>query len=218
MALSQRIQNQVGAALHAPTYHKNCIASIEGRADQPKVDGGPETQEVGFGDNAKPSTRSDLGTRTASADCLEAPTPLTRMCWESADADVLAEPLHATANHHHLDQQHQHQTPRPPTQAGTRSASVQLRTQSPRVAYRLRAASPPQASHPRRPQSACASVGTSRHTRQSVQSGYCGSPGQMMPQTARMEQEITAIARPRTASTATRWVDIEPHRPSLIVG
>lgn len=218
VALSQRMQNQVGAALHSPTCRKSCIVSAEGLADQPKVDGGPETQDDGFRDNAKASAHSDLGTRTAAADRLYAATPPTRMSWDSADSDVLAEPLHATANHRRVDHQHQHQTPRPPTQERTRSASAQPSTQSPRVAYRLRAASPPQASHPRRPHTAGASAGRSWHTRQSVQSAYCGPPGQNIPQPARMERAITAIARPQTASTATRWVDIEPHRPSFIVG
>ncbi len=234
VALTQRMKGQVGAAIHPPTSCKSDIAPFDGITDQPQpVDGEPETC------HANTSMNSDVA--KAIADHLRATTTPTKMAWGSAPGDPPVKPQQAAVDYRQLDQQlqqqhrHCYQSPRRPSRREqTRCASAQPRTLSPGVAnYGLRSASPPQASYPRRPQTARASVGRATG-RQSVRSQYSGSltgtqPRSQTVQRARARPTTAGAvrvtpatvgivrARPATASSAARWVDIEQHRPSLVV-
>lgn len=229
VALTQRMDGRVGVAVHPPASCKVDVATFDDFTNQPQPAGGdPQT------DDANISTNDDLEEAIADHICLK------NMAWTSQPGDVPTEHWLAAVDYCQLDQQlqhhrhhhrHHHQSPRrPPRQEQARSASVQPTTLSTRAAtYGLRPPSLPQTSHLRRPQTARASVGRATG-RKAVRSPP--SPSHTRQQTVQMARarpksagavRVTPVTagvvrtRPATAGSATRWIDIEQHRPSLMV-
>lgn len=205
VALNLRMEDHVGAALRPQRGGQGDSVASNGLTGQANTDAHPEPQDHSSqGDPSAPTTRHQEEAAMAVANYLHEYTGLARTAWGGVYDE------HNAAHKRRVEQQPQQpQQPCESTRrpAPTRSGSAQSRTQSPR-SYSSRAASPPLASRPRRPQTARASFG---RTGQPEQTPLGGPTLRARPQTAR-----GARAEPTTFKAA-RWVDIIQQRPSLIV-